>query len=251
MTTDICASDFIVTWGQLPLCWRDARLGNYVIAEYPPREPEEFRTGAYPRSLPQAGTYMILHVKWPLSSWDFNHNCYVSTDFRKNHQYNISLQTFQRFPSCYTWTGGWTDGQTDTVKPKRAGFENWNFVWWGITMTYLLCSSFNIWGSDGSDVDWGLLGCDAVLLFRRLRVFRTNVSPPSSATLSTGIIHPFEIMVTTYKTTRRHKPKDHNRHTFFFIWICYNLNNIKVRLRKLVTMLEFNSKCLIAAPSLY
>jgi hypothetical protein len=46
---------------------------------------------------------------------------------------------------------------------------------------------------------WSLF-CDAVQSCKWLPTFRSNVPPPSLT------------MVTTYKTTRRHNPEDHNRY---------------------------------------
>jgi hypothetical protein len=70
---------------------------------------------------------------------------------------------------------------------------------------------YEIWGSQGTeDVADSLQNCDAVQTCRWVTTFQSEVLSKFSA-LKMEAVYPFETLVPTYKSTRRHNPEGYQR----------------------------------------
>jgi len=59
-------------------------------------------------SLSTAQTFLVIHVKCAILESSFNEICtFVSTDYTKSLQYEISRKPVQWDTSCYVRTDGW------------------------------------------------------------------------------------------------------------------------------------------------
>jgi hypothetical protein len=78
--------------------------------------------------------------------------------------------------------------------------------------------------------DCTLLGCDTVQFCKWILTFRRNMLPPcTGSTLKIETECSFETFITTYKTTRRHNPDDHNLNTRFrknFLKLISNISKL-------------------------